>query len=391
MVSKKIIFLFLILFSFFILSCKESDSGIKESKNYKKDVNMINTVEFLSQTYSMNRIYKSMEGPSSMQKVSLVKDGEPELLWITGYRTVVVGPDGKTPINQEFMCHNNLDVDLRDTSNLIKLSRYPSSRTFTLSQGQFSIEFPEGFGLPVMSNEVFKLSTQVLNHNEKGKEIEVRHKVLIDYIRDKDLEEPLKPLMPTNAFVMAALTEDNSVFGILNPDESMEGTTCLPGEHAKSAKEQSIYTDRLGRQFSGHWVVKPGEETRHTRVTETLRLPYDTTIHYIAIHAHPFAEWMELRDITAGDTIFRTNIEGPKDRIGITNIQEYKSIEGVNVYKDHEYDLVSYYNNTSGVDQDAMATMFIYLLDKEFKKPVLKHSPNINTKNDDKQYIRSLF
>ena len=39
------------------------------------------------------------------------------------------------------------------------------------------------------------------------------------------------------------------------------------------------------------------------------------------------------------------------------------------MYRDHEYDLISVYNNTSGVDQDAMATMFIYLHDKEFQKP----------------------
>ncbi|MGE4605458.1 MAG: hypothetical protein AAEJ52_01805 [Myxococcota bacterium] len=37
------------------------------------------------------------------------------------------------------------------------------------------------------------------------------------------------------------------------------------------------------------------------------------------------------------------------------------SADGIPIYRDHEYELISTYNNTSGVDQDAMATMFLYV------------------------------
>ena len=47
--------------------------------------------------------------------------------------------------------------------------------------------------------------------------------------------------------------------------------------------------------------------------------------------------------------------------IGLASVSQSSSSEGVMIYRDHEYDLISVYNNTSGVDQDAMATILLYL------------------------------
>src|SRR5437667_3236344 len=66
-------------------------------------------VEILSDTYTIDRIYKSMAGPEGQTQISLWPADPPELLWITGYRVVVVGADGKAPGSQEVMCQNNLD------------------------------------------------------------------------------------------------------------------------------------------------------------------------------------------------------------------------------------------------------------------------------------------
>src|SRR5262249_10503057 len=45
------------------------------------------------------------------------------------------------------------------------------------------------------------------------------------------------------------------------------------------------------------------------------------------------------------------------------------SEEGIPLIKGHRYELVSVYNNTSGIDQDSMASMFFGLADPEFVKP----------------------
>ena len=56
-------------------------------------------------------------------------------------------------------------------------------------------------------------------------------------------------------------------------------------------------------------------------------------------------------------------------------MDDFSSKEGLPVYKDHEYEIVSRYNNTSGVNQDAMATIMIYLRDKGFDRTKIKLNP----------------
>ena len=51
-----------------------------------------------------------------------------------------------------------------------------------------------------------------------------------------------------------------------------------------------------------------------------------------------------------------------------------ESHEGIAIYPDHEYELISIYNNTSGQSQDAMAVMNIYMRDLEVMKGVVSVS-----------------
>jgi hypothetical protein len=131
---------------------------------------------------------------------------------------------------------------------------------------------------------------------------------------------------------------------------------------------KGLIVDALGRKFTGHWVVPPGREERRTLVNELLAIPYDTTIHYIGVHLHPFAESLELRDLTTGETLYRARARGPDAGIGLAHVEHYASAEGIPLYADHDYEMVSVYDNTSGEDQDAMATFFIYLRDPEAER-----------------------
>ena len=107
--------------------------------------------------------------------------------------------------------------------------------------------------------------------------------------------------------------------------------------------------------------MPPGREENHTRVTSMMNLPRDTQVHYIAVHLHPFAESLELRDITTGKTVYKAVARQTAGRVGLADVQSYSSEEGMPLYKGHEYELISKYNNTSGVDQDSMATMMLYV------------------------------
>ena len=44
---------------------------------------------------------------------------------------------------------------------------------------------------------------------------------------------------------------------------------------------------------------------------------------------------------------------------------------GIPVYADHQYELVSVYENTSAEEQDSMAVMYLYLDDRHFHRPLV--------------------
>lgn len=334
--------------------------------------NEVRSKTVLSNVYSVEKLYRSMKGPSSMQAIRLDDDTEkPELVWVTGYEAVMVGADGEEPMPQEFMCHSNLDVNAASHRSKVGASPGFSPRLFTLSQGQFYVKFPPGFGIPVRSDESLNLTTQVLNLNHADDMFEVRHKVTLNYVRDVEATKPMKALFPIGAYGLALLEGDDGYYGIQNPIEEEHGSSCLPGENAAG----HTYKDQFGRVFTGHWVVKPGREVNTTLVTNLMRLPYDTTAHYIAVHLHPFSESLELIDLTAGKTVFKSKVENYEDKIGLRRVEYFSSEEGIPLFKDHEYQMVSVYNNTTEEDQDSMAVMYLYVHDKTFNKERVKLGP----------------
>ena len=90
------------------------------------------SLEILSPIYKIDRIYKSMKGPQTKKSITLLEGKPAELLWITGYRAVMVGPDGNSPQSHEFMCHSNLDFDIQQHRKIFNWSKTASNRLFTL-------------------------------------------------------------------------------------------------------------------------------------------------------------------------------------------------------------------------------------------------------------------
>jgi hypothetical protein len=164
-------------------------------------------------------------------------------------------------------------------------------------------------------------------------------------------------------------------FGMSGVDVVKHGRSCLPGDVAPNAHGGSVYQDQFSSKFTGHWVVKPGRETNHTNVTRYMNIPYDTTLHYAEVHLHPYAVSLELKDLTTGKTVFKSKARGFKDKIGLSYVDSFSSAEGVPVYRDHEYDLISVYNNTTKSDKDSMAVVLLFMLDKQFQKPAVAAGP----------------
>lgn len=368
--------------------------------------------QVLSQTYTIDRKYRSMEGPGSLERIYLGDQDKPELLWIVGVHTEMVGEDGVTAQLPELMCHVNIDLDPQRHSALFNLKRYTSSRLITLSQGMLEATLPPGFGFPIASNEPLILYTQVLNHNiDKPNNMKVRHRVTFEYIRDKDLEKPIKPLYNIGASGMVLLndnplalttsmaTPDTSSITVDNKSSSSSmamggehaghGTSCLMLPRAPNAAASSAdYVDPAGRKMTGHWVVPPGKQTNASDITWFMALPYDSKLHYAAVHLHPFAKALIIKDTTTGKNVFEAKAKGPAEGIGLSHVDTFVSLPGVTMYKDHKYELISEYDNPTKEASDSMASAFLGLEDPEFVKPdsldltaraaeLLVNSPNL--------------
>lgn len=326
--------------------------------------------EFLSPVYTIDRKYRSMEGPGSLQEVYLGDTQSPELLWLIGVRTEIVGADGKTPQLPELMCHVNIDVDGPRHKALFGVQRLVGDRVVTLSQGILATRLPAGFGFPLASTEPLTLFTQVLNHNiQNPGKLRVRHRVTFTYVRDRDLSTPMKALFPLGVSG-TVLLEQTRLSAPRAQATDNHGQSCLIAQRAPNAIQTgSDYLDPQGRKLTGHWVVPPGRQVNHSDVTWFMSLPYDTRLHYAAVHLHPFAESLALRDVTADKTIFTARAVNPRGKVGLEKVDTFLSREGIALLHDHQYELVSVYNNNTAENHDSMASVFLGLEDREFIKP----------------------
>jgi hypothetical protein len=316
-----------------------------------------------SDAFTIDTTWASMQGPYRVLQVQLTDSTSHELVWVVGYEAAIVDADSREPKSPEFMCHSNVDLDMARHRQIFGWSKYPSRRLFTLSEGQTEVRLPDGFGIPLRSDEPLSVTAQVLNHNYRGDPVRVRQRITVHYIRDRALRQPLVPLYQRGI---------NTLVRLDGPDGSYNSKADEHAAHQHGGAEgmgadSQPYRDKQGRTFAGHWIVKPGRETRRTPINGWLQLSEDMTVHYVSVHLHPFAESLNLIDATTGDTVLASKAENRPERIGLARVEQIASREGVTLRKDHQYELVSEYNNTSGADRTAMAVMYLYIADTEFR------------------------
>ncbi|RZJ34541.1 MAG: hypothetical protein EOO51_09430 [Flavobacterium sp.] len=308
----------------------------------------------ISPSFLIDGIYKSMEGPKSSNYVQLSQDST--LLWLTGFSVKALSAKTRKQISNDFICHTNVDFnDARYYSEFGLTDRigkqYP--RMTSLSHGLEHFSFPKGYGVPMRGNDLLYVTTQSLNHNIPDTNFVIRHEVSIKYFRGN---RPMKPLMSRTAFIMLPYDKDHPYSAPLDKGADM----CVPVE----TKNHS-YDDGHGNMMSGHWVIPPGRRTYRSNANGQLQIADSLRLHAAAIHVHPFAESITLFDKTAGKAIFTSHIKNHKGKIGLSNIEQFRSEAGVWLYANHDYELVMQTNNTSATNQDMMGSMFLFFYDKQ--------------------------
>lgn len=316
-------------------------------ENISKEYNM------LSPTFIVDDIYKSMEGPKASNYVILSQDST--LLWITGFKVVAQNAKTGEKMSNDFICHMNVDLnDLKYYSTFGLEDRigkqYP--RLTSLSHGMESFDFPEGYGVPMKGNDFLFVTTQTLNHNIKDAYYKVKHKVSITYQEDKNI----KPLMSKTAFIMLPYDKYDPYKSPTDPGADF----CIPVE----TKNHS-YDDRSGNKLSGHWVIPTGKNTYRSDINHQLTIKDSLRLHAAAIHVHPFATQIMLFNKTTQKPVFVSKVTNHQNSIGLTNIENFSSKEGIWLYANQEYEIVLKVNNTSKENQDMMGSMFLFFYDEE--------------------------
>ena len=318
----------------------------------------IMTKTILSPSFHVNDIFPSMTGPWEAHYFDLMRTVGPELVWFKGYRCSVRDAETKDLLGDEFLCHNSLDYSISDYYRNWGIKGRVgvfTSRLATMTQGQTDMILPDGFGIPLQSNQALSALTQVLNVNRPKADLHVEYLMEVDYLTDKSVEE-VKPLFQQSVSVLVEVDTNYLYHGNLP-----EAQDCLPVLTSREFMKKC----RDGHTFTGHWLLPKGKDTIRYDVTDILSLPFTTTLHYVGVHVHPHCESLELWDKTENKLIFRSTIENHKSLSKMNNIEAFSSISGVTMHNDHRYELICTTRSKSERTRDMMATMLLYLYDKE--------------------------
>jgi hypothetical protein len=314
---------------------------------------VVHTTESDTDTYDIDRIYRSMRGPTDTKFVTIGEPGEDEPVWITGLGVEPLEPSGTHELEDgdQFICHVNVSHQDRNVWAQEMAKRQQQGRSvpfnwFTLVQGHYSIDFPEGFGLPAHTGQVFRVFSMAQNQDQDRKPFGMRIRSSLRYVYDRDLARPMTPLNKFSWDVRVAAP-------------FFDGEKEIPHDES-CANDETHGSDEAVL----HFAVPPGRHVYRSTVNAAGKLPFDTTAHYISAHLHVYGESLELIDKTAGKSLFISRATNNARHTGIADMPHFSSVEGIPIYRNHEYELVATYDNTSGRVTDAMAVVYVYYRDE---------------------------
>ena len=354
------------------------------------DENAPHTIAVLSGPHTIDRIYKSMEGITGDKRFELsAKPEQPELFWVTAGKVDMFKEEDGSNGTGKFLCHAYLKFDDQYFTTyhrnlpLGKMTHQPV-RLFTFVQGQPAIHLPRGYGIPVLSSELFEFEYMVINPTQPERPFAVKTQGTFAYVRDGELEEPLKPLFMRIVGMHVRVKQGSAGPQAHCSELGDVSSADLAGQADKDAEPAKSSLHKILKNEGGfdevyHWMVPPGRhQYRYQLESKFLaNLPFDTTVHYINAHLHPHGEFIELRDLTTGQTVFRSSATNNAERSGLTTLTDFSSDEGVVIRRDHQYEMVAEYDNTTDHDIDAMAILFLYLRDQTFDRERLRTSSGL--------------
>lgn len=329
---------------------------------------------FDSEEFVIGRKIDSMDGPSAVRSVELEGARDGELLWLTGVSNRAIDATSGDEMSQEFLCHSNLswgsDAQLHRTTPIFRGTDSADTRLMTLIQGQNEIELPAGFGVPVLAGERLDFFTMVINKNVDQLPLRLKVRTAVGYRRDAELDAPLVPLFKRRLYNAVEIDPDSALMASRRHGDhgGMEDDHEMAVAAPSAMQQATLEWDEQGRRYGMHWMVAPGRHEFRTPVDDQLELPFDTTVHYVTAHLHPYGESIALVDRSSGEAIFELRAHPYADRLGIARMDSFSSSEGVALSRRGRYELVTVYDNPTDEPVDAMGILYLYLRDRAFER-----------------------
>lgn len=280
----------------------------------------------------IDRIFHSMDGPSVRERFDIN-----DIDWVTAFRSEVIDAATGEKLPDRFFCHSQMQLDTE-------------TRLLVTATGIPAIEFPEGFGMPLRRilnampapRRGVTLFGMVLNNTDPDIDQDVKVRLTIEYL----------------SFPYGVLPPDLKKLYKVGLPMTREPLTADAGGHDHHDHGGGEMEDGLVEGMKQHWVVPAGRQETRKQYSDVV--PVDSTVHYGLVHLHNYATYMKLTDLTDGKVLWETRVVNEPGTSQIAKIPAYSSVTGFPLYKSHQYEIETLYDNTSGGPVDAMAMMYLF-------------------------------
>lgn len=368
----------------------------EEASQASKDATTTHTPRLIEKTVVLPSIHldgfeEGMHGPTSVAQAVLHEEGTSARIWLTRFAARLVNETtGET--NEDYFCHVHLLPDGEEAS-------YRTGRFVGVHAGGSSMDLPDGFALPIESSpdEPIHFLGMSADYGKKGEPAELHYEIDLAYYTDADAQAlGIRPL----EFKFVKLKVDRSqVDGGAHAGHGMEhgehaGHGMAQGEHAghgmehgtppvgagpaepasATAEDEELkYPGSLMAAMQGeapidlsrmHWMVPPGRHEFRSPLAPWKTDGAGRRVHQVHLHVHPWAEYGEIYDKTAGETLWRGNVTTDGEKRIVSGVEQYSSSEGFFMPADHEYELVMAVDNPKDVPVDAMLTARLFYVEE---------------------------
>lgn len=275
----------------------------------------------------------------------LLLESYPEPVWITGVEVEIVDEKG------EELSHSLLDLLTvgwtypEEHAKRFYPGRQAAEVFFRLADPTSKIELPQGYGIPLWSNEPLALRVRWRNTDLYQKKSGASARVTLHFVRDRVLSEPLKAVVPGDLFLPSPLVGRQQY----NFTDDWEAS---PGPPRGTPLHSEVFQDGYKQSFTEEWTVQEEQPEVSFRVTN-LRpfLPPGRTVFQTAFGYPP---WRSLT-LEQGSQEIRLEQQEPAAAVDMELSEEEEIVVRVS-------------QDTRAKSQSNVVRLLLYFVDPEFQR-----------------------